>query len=80
MEYLLHTKRITWADMKLGIRASGRFPGARMRETLDLIDNIWSYVVNAGENVDHNENPSKCCVNAWVGFCGMGEKVNVSIA
>ena len=77
IEYMLHTKRVSWSDIKFGIKASGRFPGDRMRETLDLIDNIWSGVVNAGENVDHNGNPSKYCVNAWVGYCGMNAKVNL---
>ena len=49
LEYLLHTKRVKWDDLKLGVTASGKFPGERIREVLDLMDNIWSDVVNASE-------------------------------
>ena len=73
VEYLLHTKRVTWDDLKWGVTATGHLPGDRMREVLDIIDAAWEDVVTANENVDHNGHPGKYSINAWVGLCGCSD-------
>ena len=38
VEYLLHTKRATWAELKWGIRATSHMPGDRLREAFAVME------------------------------------------
>eukprot|EP00969_Alexandrium_andersonii_P202418 8943755-Alexandrium_andersonii.AAC.1 len=74
VEYLLHTKRATWTDLKWGIRATAHMPGERLREAFAVMEEAWADVLAdfeaRGVQPDRPK-PAKDCINCWVGFCGM---------
>ena len=53
VEYMLHTKRATWADLKWGIRATAHMPGDRLREA--FAETGW---VSLGRILDDAEVPT----------------------
>lgn len=77
VEYLLHTKRVSWSELKWGIRASSHMPGDRLREALDVMQEAWEDVLAdfqaLGISPDRVK-PAKDSVNCWVGYCGMPSK------
>ena len=77
VEYLLHTKRVTWSELKWGIRATSHMPGDRLREAFDVMEEAWQDVLEdfqqRGVKPDRTR-PNKDSVNNWVGFCGMPSK------
>ncbi len=70
MEYLLHTRKVTWADLRWGVTASAHLPGAALRGAFDVMEQAWADVVQAGQSPDRTT-PAKDSINCWVGTCGM---------
>ena len=70
VEYLLHTSKVTWADLKVGVTASAHLPGSALRGAFDVMEQAWADVVQAGQSPDR-KTPAKDSINCWVGTCGM---------
>jgi hypothetical protein len=72
VEYLMHTRKVTWSDLKLGVQASGHLPGDVLRGVFDVMDKAWTDVLV--DYVDpERKNPSKDSINCWVGFCAFSK-------
>jgi len=68
VEYLLHTKRVTWDDLKTGITATGRIEGDAVRSALDIMEAAWADITRLESPED---NLAKRSFNNWIGCCGM---------
>jgi len=76
VEYLLHTKKVTWSDLKWGITATAHMPGEQLRAAFDVLEKAWGDVVANNESPDR-KTPAKDSINSWVGYCGMPESKGV---
>jgi len=76
VEYLLHTKKATWSDLKWGIKATSHMPGDELRAAFDVMEAAWADVVASGESPDRRT-PAKDSINCWVGFTGMAGSVSL---
>ena len=70
VEYLLHTSKATWADLRWGVTASAHLAGDVLRGAFDVMEKAWEDVVQAGESPNRTT-PAKDSINCWVGTCGM---------
>ena len=66
IEYCLHTKKLTWGDLRWGIRASARYPGDAVRAALDVMEDSWE-----GVDIQDGDKPWKRAVNNMVGTFGI---------
>ena len=74
VEFLLHTNRVCWEELKYGIAATGHMPGNKLREAFDVMEKAWDDVMQefrAQGVAPSRTKPAKDSVNCWVGFCGM---------
>jgi hypothetical protein len=62
----MHTKKLTWGDLRWGIRASARYPGDAVRAALDVMEDSWE-----GVDVKGDDKPWKRAVNEMVGTFGI---------
>jgi len=72
VEYLLHTKRVTWDDLKFGIAATGRVEGDAVRAALDAMEAAWVGITRPESPED---NLAKRSFNNWIGCCGMSHQM-----
>jgi hypothetical protein len=78
IEYCLHTHKLTWADLKWGITASGRLDGCNLRAALDVMEAAWADVaLGTNSSGRRHENHAKRSFNTWVGITGMAGAVNL---
>ena len=66
IEYCLHTKKLTWGDLKWGIKASAHYPGDAVRAALDVMEGAWADV-----HIKEGDAPHKRSVNNMVGTFGI---------
>ena len=69
IEYCLHVKRLTWDDLRWGVRASGRVEGDAIRAALDVMERAWEGISRP------NDAPAKRSINTWIGCCGMKDSL-----
>ena len=67
-EYLLHMGRVSWTDIKWGLQASAHLPHDIFRKPLDIIEQTWHDIGDAGTTL------AKMSVNCCIGFLGLGER------
>ena len=60
VEFLLHTCKVTWADLKRGVRATAHVPGDAMRDAFDVLDRAWDdvYADSLAEALCDHEKPA----------------------
>ena len=71
LEWLLHTEKAHWSDLKLGITASAKIDGDRFRSAMD-------HLQKAFEDTDlPGDDSFKRAVNAWIGLCAITKRTTV---